>query len=104
MKPAFGHPIPAFLLCLIRLCSAAESDHRVDAVVSSGNVLSEFVTAQWQRRVQTPDEEGNITVAFRDLLLGGQSKDARLKQHRIEPGIRECYAMIVMTVGFPVSR
>lgn len=52
-------------------------------------------------RVQTPDEEGNLTVAFRDLLLGRQSKDSKLRQHRLEPGIRECYAMIVMPSFVP---
>lgn len=55
-------------------------------------------------RVQTPDEEGNATVVFRDLLLGRQGKDARLRQHRIEPGMRECVALVVMPSFVPYVR
>ncbi|RMG33301.1 MAG: hypothetical protein D6725_15980, partial [Planctomycetota bacterium] len=55
-------------------------------------------------RVQTPDEEGNLTVAFRDLFLGRQGKDARLKQQRIEPGMRECAALVVMPSFVPYVR
>lgn len=47
-------------------------------------------------RVQTPDIESNLTVAARDLIVGGPNRDALLKQRRIEPGPRECTALVVM--------
>lgn len=47
-------------------------------------------------RVQTSDIESNLKTTFNDLLGGGPSKDKRLQQHRLEPGMRECIALIVM--------
>ena len=47
-------------------------------------------------RVQTPDVEGTLTVLGRDLIAGGPNKDQGLKRRRIEPGMRECTALIVM--------
>ncbi|HEY4260275.1 MAG TPA: hypothetical protein VGM98_08945, partial [Schlesneria sp.] len=46
-------------------------------------------------RVQTPPTEGNLTVAFRDLLAGGPRRDVMLRQRQIEPGARECVALMV---------
>lgn len=46
-------------------------------------------------RVQTPEIESNFKVAFRDLLLGGPKRDALLANHRIEPGSRECVALVI---------
>ncbi|MEK6262035.1 MAG: hypothetical protein AABP62_25840 [Planctomycetota bacterium] len=47
-------------------------------------------------RVQTPDVEGTLTVIGRDLLMGGPNKDQGLRRRRIEPGMRECMALVVM--------
>ncbi|WLD13517.1 hypothetical protein [Planctellipticum variicoloris] len=47
-------------------------------------------------RVQTPGVESNLTVLTRDMLIGGPGKDAMLKQRRMEPGMRECVALVVM--------
>ena len=47
-------------------------------------------------RVQTPDVEGTLTVLGRDLILGGPNKDAGLRRRRMEPGMRECVAIVVM--------
>ena len=47
-------------------------------------------------RVQTPGIQSNTTVAFRDLMVGGPSKDALRKQWELEPGMRECVALVVM--------
>lgn len=47
-------------------------------------------------RVQTPSFQGNATVAFRDLLAGGPSKDALRGQWELEPAQRECTAIVVM--------
>lgn len=52
-------------------------------------------------RFQTPDTQGNMTVFFRDLLLGDQSKDTLLRQRRLEPGQRECSAIVVMPSFVP---
>jgi hypothetical protein len=46
-------------------------------------------------RVQSPPIESNATVIFRDLLKGGPSNDALLKLRQIEPGPRECVALVV---------
>lgn len=54
-------------------------------------------------RFQTPDIESNGTVFFRDLLIGGPSKDTLLKQRRLEPGIRECYAIVIMPSFVPYA-
>lgn len=47
-------------------------------------------------RVQTPDVEGTLTVIGRDLILGGPNKDQGLRRRRMEPGMRECMALVVM--------
>lgn len=47
-------------------------------------------------RVQTPDVEGTLTVIGRDLIAGGPNRDQGLRRRRIEPGMRECTALIVM--------
>ncbi len=54
-------------------------------------------------RFQTPDIECNAKVLSRDLLLGGPNKDAILKQRRLEPGIRECYAVVIMPAFVPYA-
>jgi hypothetical protein len=52
-------------------------------------------------RFQTPDIESNTTVLFRDLLLGGPNRDALLRQRRLEPGMRECVAVVIMPSFVP---
>lgn len=52
-------------------------------------------------RFQTPDTEGNMTVFFRDLLLGDQKKDTLLRQRKLEPGQRECTAIVIMPSFVP---
>ncbi|MFM8478467.1 MAG: hypothetical protein ACKOEO_22000, partial [Planctomycetaceae bacterium] len=47
-------------------------------------------------RVQTPEFESNGKVLFRDMLLGGPNRDELKKQWQLEPGIRECYAVVLM--------
>lgn len=54
-------------------------------------------------RFQTPDIESNATVFFRDLLVGGPNKDALLQMRRLEPGIRECYAVVIMPSFVPYA-
>lgn len=46
-------------------------------------------------RFQTPPVEGNLTVAFRDLIAGGPTDAALLRQQQLEPGMRECIAIII---------
>jgi bacterioferritin-associated ferredoxin len=47
-------------------------------------------------RVQTPEFESNGKVLFRDMLLGGPNRDDLKKQWQLEPGMRECYAVVLM--------
>lgn len=52
-------------------------------------------------RFQTPDTEGNLTTLVRDQLIGGPSRDALLRQRRLEPGPRECVAVVLMPSFVP---
>jgi len=52
-------------------------------------------------RVQTPEIESNTTVLFRDLLIGDQRRDVQLRQRKIEPGQRECTAIVIMPSFVP---
>lgn len=54
-------------------------------------------------RFQSPDIESNSTVLFRDLLCGGPSRDALLRQRRLEPGPRECVALVIMPSFVPYA-
>jgi hypothetical protein len=54
-------------------------------------------------RFQTPDVEGNAVVLFRDLLIGGPNRDADLSQRRLEPGARECLAVVIMPSFVPYA-
>lgn len=54
-------------------------------------------------RFQTPDIECNGKVVMRDLLLGGPNRNALLKQRRLEPGIRECTAIVIMPSFVPYA-
>ncbi len=52
-------------------------------------------------RVQTPRTPGNATVVFRDMLYGGLTQDQLLCQRRLEPGQRECTALVIMPSFVP---
>ena len=47
-------------------------------------------------RVQTPSIESNATVLFRDLIWGGPTRDDLLADRMLEPGMRECTAVVLM--------
>lgn len=52
-------------------------------------------------RFQTPPVEGNATVFFRDLVCGGPTDKQLQKAERLEPGVRECSAIIIMPSFVP---
>jgi hypothetical protein len=54
-------------------------------------------------RFQTPDTESNFTVLFRDQLIGGPNRKALLRQRKIEPGQRECTAVVIMPSFVPYA-
>ncbi|MCA9014298.1 MAG: hypothetical protein KDA77_03100, partial [Planctomycetaceae bacterium] len=47
-------------------------------------------------RVQTPSFDSNLKVAVKDFLIGGPSNDELKKQWELEPGMRECVAIVLM--------
>lgn len=49
---------------------------------------------RFRPRFQSPEIDGNVRTFFQ-TLAGGPSRDDVLKDHRLEPGIRECVAIIV---------
>jgi len=52
-------------------------------------------------RVQSPPIDGHVKVFFRDFLLGGSGRDSELKHSRLEPGTRECVALVLMPSFVP---
>jgi hypothetical protein len=52
-------------------------------------------------RFQTPPIDSNLEAIFRDLLIGGQSEGSRLRRRRIENGIRNCVALVIMPSFVP---
>jgi hypothetical protein len=54
-------------------------------------------------RFQTPEIQSNATVLARDLLIGGPSRNAFLRQRRLEPGTRECVALVIMPSFVPYA-
>jgi hypothetical protein len=54
-------------------------------------------------RFQTPEIQSNATVFARDLLIGGPSRNAFLRQRRLEPGMRECVAIVIMPSFVPYA-
>lgn len=59
---------------------------------------------RFQPRFQTAEIESNSTVLFRDLLAGGPQRDHLIRDYRIEPGMRECVAIVVMPSFVPHVR
>lgn len=51
-------------------------------------------------RVQTPPPPGNLT-AFGQTLFGGPSRESDMNQRMLEPGMRECVAMVLMPSFVP---
>ncbi len=52
-------------------------------------------------RFQTMPTQTNFTVLFRDQLIGGPTTNAVLRQRRLEPGPRECVALVIMPSFVP---
>ena len=52
-------------------------------------------------RFQTPDTDSNLTVLVRDNIIGGPNKNAVLREQRLEPGMRECVAIVMMPSFVP---
>lgn len=52
-------------------------------------------------RIQSPDTKGTIGTFAELICKGGPSRDAMLNQHRLEPGMRECTALVLMPAFVP---
>ena len=52
-------------------------------------------------RFQTPPVEGNAKVLFRDLIVGGPTDKQLERGRQIEPGMRECTAIVLMPSFVP---
>jgi hypothetical protein len=52
-------------------------------------------------RFQSPDTPSNLTVLFRDTLVGGPNRNQLLRDRRLEPGMRECVAVVMMPSFVP---
>ena len=52
-------------------------------------------------RVQAPPVPSNLSAITHDLLIGGQDRNKLLNTYRLEPGIRECTALVVMPSFVP---
>lgn len=52
-------------------------------------------------RFQTPDTPGNLEVIARDLIAGGPNRSQLLRERRLEPGPRECVALVIMPSFVP---
>jgi hypothetical protein len=52
-------------------------------------------------RFQSPDTKSNLEVLFREQLIGGPNRNQLLRDRRLEPGARECVALVVMPSFVP---
>jgi hypothetical protein len=52
-------------------------------------------------RVQSPDTESPCKATMRMLFTGGPTRDYLLKNRRLEPGTRECTAVVIMPSFVP---
>ena len=52
-------------------------------------------------RVQAPPVPSNLRATFGDLLIGQQNRDSRVRNYKLEPGMRECTALVVMPSFVP---
>jgi hypothetical protein len=55
-------------------------------------------------RVQSPPITGNLTAFFRDLVIGGPTRNQDLRATQLEPGMRECVAIVLMPSFVPNVR
>jgi hypothetical protein len=56
---------------------------------------------RFQPRFQVPAVEGNARVLFRDLIVGGPTDRQLERGYEIEPGMRECTAIVLMPSFVP---
>ncbi len=72
--------------------------NRTDVGISHGND-----TFGWRftPRLQAPNIDSNLKVITRDLLIGGPTREEELKHRKLEPGIRECTAVVLMPSFVP---
>ena len=56
---------------------------------------------QFYPRVQTPPLQSNLSRIAGILISNGPGPDYDLKNRKIEPGVRECYALVVMPSFVP---
>ncbi len=54
-------------------------------------------------RYQTPDTPSNLHACLQDLLCGGPNRKQLLRQRQLEPGIRECVAIVLMPSFVPYA-
>ena len=54
-------------------------------------------------RFQSPDTDSNVKVFFQDLLCGGPNRKQLLRERMLEPGIRECVAIVIMPSFVPYA-
>jgi hypothetical protein len=52
-------------------------------------------------RYQTPDTRSNLAVFLRDQVVGGPNREQLLRERRLEPGMRECVAVVMMPSFVP---
>lgn len=57
---------------------------------------------QFRPRFQSPEIKGNLH-AYTETLFGGPSRDKLIKDHRLEPGIRECTAILITPSFVPYA-
>lgn len=72
--------------------------NRTDIGFSHGNDTFGW---RFRPRLQSPAIESNLKVATRDLLIGGPNHEDDLKHRKLEPGIRECTAVVLMPSFVP---
>lgn len=55
-------------------------------------------------RVQSPPTEGNLTVFLREFVIGAAPERHELRRQKLEPGPRECVAIVLMPSFLPHVR
>ncbi len=95
---AFSHGYMSFNQ-LSRYARRLEAEYEtVDVNRTSVGFNHGPVTFGWRfyPRFQTPDTPSNLELIGRDLLYGGPNKNQLLRQRRLEPGPRDCVALVIM--------
>src|SRR5207237_3721658 len=52
-------------------------------------------------RFQTPDTPSALGAFVRDTIIGGPNRNQLLRERRLEPGARECVAIVLMPSFVP---